>query len=126
MASWKRITFVMVFLGLWALWPSAVKAGEPDDDLPKMTGAFAAYCGHEDHSHKTTCEDIITTGSLAAMLKDPNTICIPDALTETDDDMTRQIATVTKWLKDHKELAAQARNTSIVAAYHALYPCQKP
>jgi hypothetical protein len=69
------------------------------------------------------CMDAITNVSLAEMLKDPPTYCLPDSASATDDAEIDQIVGVIKWLKDHKELAAQPRNASIVAAYRALYPC---
>ncbi len=110
-----------------AVWPmTQACAAEYTDHLPKITGQFVDYCEHDDKLHRDACADAITTVQLASLIKTPGAVCVPDSVYATDATFYSYISTVNKWMKAHKELAAQPRNPSILAAYRALYPCKKP
>jgi hypothetical protein len=108
--------------GVWPMTDAC--AAQYDDDLPKTTGKFLDYCQHEDRSHKNNCLDLIMDVSLATLLKNSETVCLPD--TPTVDDLFAEINAIKKWMRERPELALQPRNRSIVAACKALYPCKKP
>jgi len=109
------------------VWPmTQACAAEYADHLPKLTGQFVDYCEHDDQSHKEACADAITNVQLASLIKTPGAVCVPDSVYATDATFDLYISTVNEWLKEHKELAAQPRNPSILGAYRALYPCRKP